>query len=571
MQFTLNDIVNKEKKPHAYEKWCEVFKRMRVHNQGITPLHIFEERRPLESEDENALTYRANNSRPITKDEFDKAISHYQELAQNVDVVIDYKTSTNKDYIESLLINNGLKKQSLKEWFFKKVGSYKQTDPNAVVVILPKHTSEVFVPSYKNEIPNFNNIVTNKIEVDIRLISHSSIKYIDAETLVFKGGSYEYKYGYNSDYFYIVTKERTTILKPKEEGNKLVYVEELFYNNNLDFVPFTVIGTKLITEVEDDSAEIIEYYTSDFIGACAWGDLALGQNSDLQISEVRFIFPRHWKIKVKCDNQDNGCHLDQLSGKYVVEKDTICQRCKGTGYVMDSSPLGTTFIDSKDLEDGKFAVPEGFVTPPSDILKHSAERVAYYFSNMRKSLGLTDQNMTAQSGESKSYDYIHTIAMNTIIVTDLYNTYEYILNVIDQYRNNKSGINILFPDDFDVRSADDILFEITEAKTKNLPNSIISELTKKYILKKFGKTKETEKIVNFLSIYDKLFIYGISDVAQNQISNITDNDRFLHNLGYQILLENSKVNLSFMALTDVQLLELINTKIAEIPKETVII
>ena len=68
-----------------------------------------------------------------------------------------------------------------------------------------------------------------------------------------------------------------------------------------------------------------------------------------------------------------------------------------------------------------------------------------------------------------------------------------------------------------------------------------------------------------------MFIYGISDIAQNQISNITDNDRFLHNLGYQILLENSKVNLSFMALTDVQLLELINSKIAEIPKETVII
>jgi hypothetical protein len=571
MQFTLNDIVNKETKPHAYEKWCEVFKRMRVHTQGITPLHIFEERRPLESEDENALTYRANNSRPITKDEFDKAISHYQELAQNVDVVIDYKTSTNKDYIESLLINNGLKKQSLKEWFFKKVGSYKQTDPNAVVVILPKHTSEVFVPSYKNEIPNFNNIVTNKIEVEIRLISHSSIRYIDADTLVFNGGNYEYKDGYSSPFYYILTKERTTILKPKEEGNKLVYVEELFYNNNLDFTPFTVIGTKLITEVDEDSSEIIEYYTSDFIGACAWGDLALGQNSDLQISEVRFIFPRHWKIKVKCDNQDNGCHLDQLSGKYVVEKETICQRCKGTGYVMDSSPLGTTFIDSKDLEDGKFAVPEGFVTPPSDILKHSADRVAYYMSNMRKSLGLTDQNMTAQSGESKSYDYIHTIAMNTIIVTDLYNTYEYILNVIDQYRNNKSGINILFPDDFDVRSADDILYEITEAKSKNLPNAIISELTKKYILKKFGKTKETEKIVKFLSIYDKLFIYGVSDVAQNQISNITDNDRFIHNLGYQILLENSKVNLSFMALTDVQLLELINSKIAEIPKETVII
>jgi hypothetical protein len=96
-------------------------------------------------------------------------------------------------------------------------------------------------------------------------------------------------------------------------------------------------------------------------------------------------------------------------------------------------------------------------------------------------------------------------------------------------------------------------------------------LTKKYILKKFGKTKETEKIVKFLSIYDKLFIYGISDVAQNQISNISDNDRYLHSLGYQILLENSKINPKFVDLDDSQLMELINKKIAEIPKETVII
>ena len=56
-----------------------------------------------------------------------------------------------------------------------------------------------------------------------------------------------------------------------------------------------------------------------------------------------------------------------------------------------------------------------------------------------------------------------------------------------------------------------------------------------------------------------------------QISNISDNDRYLHNLGYQILLENSKINPNFINLDDSQLLELINSKIAEIPVETVII
>ena len=81
----------------------------------------------------------------------------------------------------------------------------------------------------------------------------------------------------------------------------------------------------------------------------------------------------------------------------------------------------------------------------------------------------------------------------TILFSYLYNIYEYLLNIIDEYRIGKGTINVIFPEEMDVRNANDILFEITEAKKNNLPNAVLVELTKKYLLKKFGKTKEKQK------------------------------------------------------------------------------
>jgi len=565
MQYSLSNILFLDKKPLAYDKWQEVFKRMSVHTQGAIPVHIFEERRPMESANEAVLEYRSKNFRPITKNEFDKAIFHYLDLAQNIDVTIDYKTSLNKGYIDNLIVDSGLKKLKFKEWFFKNPATYRQTDPNAVVVVLAKHPTDIFAPTYEKELPNFFNIENNKIDVEIKLITYNNIKHIDTDNLIFIGGDYKYSKNDSAPYYYHITKEKTLLYLPKKGEHGLSYNSFLYYNNNLKYVPFSVIGGKMVIEQQDNT--LLEYYVSDFSGAAAYGDLAIGQNSDLQISEVRFVFPKHWKIKRKCDNVDNGCHLDQNSGRYVISENKICSRCKGTGYVVDDSPMGTEFIDAKDLEDGKFNVPEGFISPPSEILKHAADRVAYYIDKTISSLGLFKQNMTSQSGESKSYDYMHTLSMNTYIVTDLYVIYEYLLNVIDNYRtpNKLTQIDILFPDDFDIKEANDILFEITDAKKNNLPNSIIVELTKKYYLKKFGKSIELEKIVNFLAKYDKLFIYGISDISQNQLTGITDKDRLVHNLAYQILVDYSKMNDNIIVMSFEEIAKIVESEINKIP------
>ena len=75
---------------------------------------------------------------------------------------------------------------------------------------------------------------------------------------------------------------------------------------------------------------------------------------------------------------------------------------------------GGDFLD----EQGKFTVPEGFITPDTSILQHSANREAYYFDMMLNALCVSKQNMTNQSG-IKTLLCILTIVLGLIDLTKL--------------------------------------------------------------------------------------------------------------------------------------------------------
>ena len=559
-------IIKNNSKPPAHQKWQEVYDIMAVHTQANTPERIFKERRPLESENEAILEFRKKNHRPITVNEFQKAIADYINTAMSIDIVVNYNGSDIIDYESELRINTGLNKTNLKEWLFKIVGAYRQTDPNAVVVFLPQHRSEKFIPSFENEIPNFDSKqqLIQKVDVLPMLVSSKNIVYIDVDNILFHAGDYIYNEdGKTKPYYYALNKDQTFVIIPKEEEKKNIYEQIPLYNNAISIAPFFAIGGKMI--IEQDGAELKSYYISDYHGAAAWGDLAIGQGSDLRVCEIRFVYPRHWRIKVKCDN--NSCNL--IDGIYTdIEHNSTCKRCNGTGYIQDTTPMGTLMIDKGGTllsDDGKFTEPEGFIAPPSEILKHSAERESFYFGKMLQSLCVLQQNMTNQSGESKSYDVQHKIDVVSSIVYDLTNMYATSLEIIDLYRGGEGGITITLPETLDVRNSNDILTQLTEAKEKGAPYPAQVELTKKFMLKNFGGDFINKFVVEFLANTDKLFALSQSELPNAKAilgSDINAKDIIYHNMGYATLKKMVEKDKSIIDKEDNEIMQMLNEKLS---------
>lgn len=523
------------------EKWQDVFVTMRVHTQGYCPDHIFEARRPEESKSVEAFNYRKENFRPVTKAPMDLAIDGYIEVASLLDVSISEGDA--REIEKSIFIHDGLRQSGLREWYIKVPGTYRQTDPNAVVVVLPKHPIDVFVPSFEYKLPNYNSVTTLQIGVDIRLIVSPDIVFMDKDKVVFKAGKWAYKKEketyYYEDYYYALDKDYTYVIYPEKEKNGFKYVQYTLYNNALSITPAVVIGGRVVREV-DENGLYYEYYTADFSGAAAWGDYSLGQMSDLQICERRFSFPQMWLVKKDCGNYEAVMHKGQHCVPNTDGSYTTCSSCRGTGYIIDTTPLGTHLIDKKAGFDdtGNFIPPAGFITPDTAILQHSADRTESYYDYMLRELGILKQNETDQSGVSKMYDAQNKVTLYTNIVTDIYRGYDQLLNIIQGYLYRKSDTVVTLPEDFDVKNANDLSVELAAMKKNGASHMDLVEQQKRVMLKKYGDTEFNRWAQDILAKFDKLYPYALEEIQQAKAifgSSLTDMDVNLHYFGYEIL------------------------------------
>lgn len=526
--------IGNKKETAATKKWRYVYDIMAVHTQGKDPVELFSQRRPIESSNEYAMGYRLANYRQITKSPFDLSIDAYIEVSNNIDVTVTYPAPELKDYITNYYLTSGLRVLSLKEWTIQVPGRYRQTDPNAVVVVLPKHPTDSIIPRYDAELPDFNRVTNQRVEVDIRLVHSEDIKYLDKDAILFEAGEWQYSPTHSKDYYIGVTKEETYIIYPKKTGDKIEYVQEAYYLNALTQTPIIAIANALVMEDET------HYYLPDYWGAAAWGHKVLGQDSDLAICETRFTYPEKFVLKTKCTAP--GCYPGLDSRYYVRDKDgnnSLCTTCGGNGYIIDTGPMGTHLVSKDSLDpDGQIKPPVGYVSPDTAILQHSADRVNEYYSNMKKELNIIDQNFTNQSGESKAYDVAQKVTKVTNIVQDIYRIYDNMLNVIAEYRGYPAEVYVSLPQDFDIRSSSDMVAELTALKQANVPYLILVEATKKYMLKQFGNTEQNKRIFDFLAKVDKLFAYGADDMQTAKAifgSDITQRELIVHAFGYQLL------------------------------------
>lgn len=514
------------------DKRQAVFELMQVMINGKEPKEILKKRRPLESKNNHTLEYRLENFYPIHTSLFKRAIMSYIEVLNKSNITISTSSDITNSFFESYTKYVNHKQEYIKDWLFNQVAEYRQIDPNSLILVHP--TIE-----FENGVPKPKVKSTISVDIDISLFSFDKIKKISEDELEVEAGLVSVGESL-LPYYIVVDKEAFWIKYPIKDNE---YSLMGHYTHGLGFIPFTMLGSSVFVETKDGNTT--EYYVSDYYGAVNIACYLIGVHSDKQVMSSRFAHPIRYELKRKCTQ--TGCTLDDDGKHYIYnEKNekSICTACSGTGYSKDVDMFGSYILDNGNKLDGTdvaLQAPFGYVTPPIESLRFAQDEVDNYYNKLAQELCVNIvQNTTNQSAESKSYDIQQKVSLNTYIIESILRISESVYSYVEMLLENKNKptVKISKPKTWDIKSQNDILQELSDAKLKNAPYSILFELTLELLRKELEDTNNAELIVKILSLKDDLLVYGLNDLANARAilgADITPRQLLINRKGMTIL------------------------------------
>ena len=483
-------------------RWAEISQTMNTHINGICPIHIYVNRRPLESENTYALAYRVNNFQPVTKEAFDRTLNGIIELSKSANINLS---------VEDKILNESyrIKGIELYDFCIHSLTKIRETDPNAVIVVMPKVSL----------LDNFNVSIDG---VELLYVESHEIDKISDDSIRFKAGEVKTK-DKEYDYYISIDDGQYTLEYPDDNGILIHYPIVKLDERK----PYINISSNVVHEGK------YKLRLPYLFGAAAWGDKFYGQESDFTVQATRYTYIKEIRAKEKCDEVgyifEKGlhCHADDPT--------KLCGKCHGTGFVKDDSPLGTIYVDFDKLtSDGKTAPNViTYAEPPQTALQNSKTIVDGYYDAMCDSLGLVKQNNTNQSAVSKDFDYKQSVSTsynviinNISVLKEIYQFIEYILN---KGVEPKSDVFII--GELGNSTLEDLLLMLKTAKSNQSPPSVIASFVVQ-ILQKQISSDISDVVIGITKVYDKLFIYGSDEIvtARAQFgSYITNKDVYIHN------------------------------------------
>lgn len=486
-----------------HQRWAEISQTMDTHINGVCPLHIYVNRRPLESNNSYALEYRVNNFQPLTKEAFDRSIAGIIENISTANIQIKTHDVITQNTFK-------IRGKEVFEFCFSDLIRLHETDPNAVIVVLPK----------VEDVDDFSVSIN---DVSIMLIPSSDIVYIDEFEIKFKVEK-------NKDGEFIYTiKDGNYSIEHIDTNGKSQHYQIVSLSARK---PYITISDNIVYEGK------YKIRLPYLFGAAAWGDKFYGQESDFSVQATRFTYLKEIRAKERCD-EAGMIYLDGVHcGTDVNDR---CKKCGGSGYVKDDSPLGTIYVDYSKLNAEERSFPQviQWAEPPQTALTSSKEITDTYYERMCESLGLLKQNFTNQSGVSRQFDYkeklsvIYKIAQNNIkVCEDIYRFIEYFL--VDEAEQMTT---VYLVGEIGYSSINDLLAKLSESKTNQSPPSIISAIIDQIYAKSLPPDY-SDLIIDIAKFYDKLYIYGSNEItiARAQLgAAVTERDVIIHNTIIDVL------------------------------------
>lgn len=474
------------------KRWAEIVRQMATHLDGDCPKHIYIERRPLESKQPYALEYRIKNFKPVTQQEFDKAIGGVMRVLSNVSI------NVKKDERLQSLTVKGI---DIERYSLSNLIRERERDPNALIVLIP----DIDINGSTSVTPKYWEAI---------LINSCDIIDINDDMVLVRVGEDKYK----------ISKDGIDIIY--QEDNKEISSNLIEYS--IDVNPFVFISS-----IKSYSQELgIEYRRCYFSGAAAWGDKYYAQESDFQISATNNTYLHQFRYKPLC-TQIGSINIDGVHCNADTKEP--CRKCGGSGYLLGNSPFHITEVpyrtddENKPLED-----MIRYVEPPQNAIKTTKEIVGDYYEAMCDSLGLVSQNTTNQSGISKAFDFEQKLDIiysmlddSKRIVKELYVLLTEIYKNIGDY----SDVEVAHTGNVRIQTADTLYSDLKSLKEANAIPYLQAKALDAILYNALGNNETTKNVIFWAKKLDRLYHYGNDIVAiKAQLGNsISTTDIFKHN------------------------------------------
>lgn len=479
------------------KRFASIQQTMNTHVNGVCPIHLYVNRRPLESNNTYALEYRVNNFQPLTKDPFDRAINGIIEICNSANIQINANDIILKgDYkIKGIDVYNYCTSDLIRA---------REIDPNSVIVVVPKIRD---IGGDKVVVSGVEVLHVNSADIDI--ITDNAIRFIG---------------GYNNEYpfYYHFENGQYSLSYPNDKG---------------DYTNYPLVKLSAKTPHINVSNNIVfegkyKLRLPYLFGAAAWGDKFYSQESDFTVQATRYTYIKEIRAKERCDNPTaielNGLHVDPITNK-------PCVKCNGSGFVKDDSPLGTIYVDYSKLNSEERAFPQviQWAEPPQSALINNKNIVDDYFSKMCESLGLIKQNNTNQSAVSKDFDYKEKLSMIYVILNDNIRVLQEIYRLIEYFLINdtEQTTQVYYSGELGKINYSNALEELNNAKASLAPPYVITNnIDRIYSL--ILPPENSDLIISIAKDYDKLYNYSVAEIGIIRAQfgqSITERDIIVHN------------------------------------------
>lgn len=496
--------------PEPVEKpcWIKEYNDMIVHTRGEKATDLLNRRRP--NEEQKILDYRLAVYEPITTPSIKKAVDSLYRTFNNQSAII--KCS---DQLQEYIDNTDFYELSLKQFVNKLVLQYDLDDPNGVLLVLPEgegiHDQSVKVNPII-ELYNCSNI-KHKFDDLICVLSYEKSEVEINDKTVLEG-----------DVYYILTE--TQFIKLIQYGIKKdeLFRAELVYNHNIGTVPFITLGG----DIKDRN--VLESF---FAGFKYFGNIAIRQFSDLDATLVQTAFPVIEELAAKCPNVD--CH-DGIVWDEKKQKKKPCHVCNGTGHYIPTNPYTARVREAPSNVEMDTNAIQLLSIPSRKFLHPDVSILEFQFKAWREFLKMGEEALhlnyinEAQSGTAKEIDREDKYSMILKISDNLYDNILFnLLWFMEHYLNpiEPQPVTVIKPTTFDLKSEQDIMIELGEMQSKEMPQLLIAEATKELIKKRFQDNSVSNKIFEVLNFLDPLFLYTNAQKERMLMANIISKSQFI--------------------------------------------